>query len=216
MFSLGFRGHLMQNKIFLVDLDETLIKYNSFPRWIFFILYRSLLELNFEVLFNILHISILRKLRVYNHNIYKMKLMEIEFPDAWNVDFAKVINSKIRLDVVNLVEEVCKKSSCYAVVSSAAPINYIRHIDVPSDFFINACMGSFISDGGELFNNIGFNKYEQASVLKNNEVLGIFTDHYLDFSAIREGKIFVINPNSSTSKYIIDNNVDCDVFIFKE
>lgn len=202
----------MQNNIVLVDLDGTIIKYNSFPRWIIFILIRSILSLRLVLFFKVIFLSLLRKTRLHSHELYKKKLISLNIPTKWNRVFSKIILKDINTDVVKLVENYCLENNCRAVISSAAPVAYVTHLASISSFFNEDVFGSFVDNEGNLFNNIGVNKKEQVLSSIDCKVIGIFTDHYLDFSAVDDNVINVVNPKKSTLEYIKANKVNCEIF----
>lgn len=195
------------NNIVFFDYDETLITGNSFPRWVLFLLARSLSGFKVSMVMQIVGLLGKRKLlRVMSHRDFKQKMMMLDVPDEWNEAFADILAKSVRSELVNALKEALQENG-RVVVSSAAPESYLRPAvgklvsgwaTVPDSLSI---IGSKLVDG-VLFDN--YKEGKVVSLVKHGllddesciEIL--YTDSWDDAAiAGHAKKVCLVSPSDS-------------------
>jgi phosphoserine phosphatase len=194
----------------VVDFDKTLIKVNSFPRWVFFNLTQSLLTGRLALFLRIAVLLAQRKiLGRIAHDDFKKSLMLSGFPDDWNRRFAgkcaAFLREEICLDIVNFI-----KGGDTVVLCSAAPECYLKAFagivfgELKEKVFV---AGSRIVNGG-LVNNSGNEKVRRLREMFNSpSVSMVYTNSYDDapLAGIAE-KVFLVNPlQKDIKRYLVEH-----------
>lgn len=193
-------------KIIVTDLDGTLINKNSFPMWVFNLLKCSFFSFNLKIFFTVNFLLIKRKLNIISHKDFKFELMSLKYPLEFDNKFAMILRKHINKDVENLLRE----NSTIIVVSTAAPINYVRFFVKVLDLNVDQLHASYIDEFGLLFENISENKVASFSNSFPNCGCDIFfTDHYEDEPMINfSEKTFLIKPSNKTKEILSANSSD--------
>ena len=109
-------------KINVIDLDLTLINYDSFRKLVKI----ELVRFNFYVIW----ITILRLLRIKGKSKYKKEIIryfEANYDDIFFEKFAKKIFKDIDLDILNLIEGNTSEDTIN-ILLSASPDIYVKHL----------------------------------------------------------------------------------------
>jgi hypothetical protein len=189
---------MQKNKVILVDLDGTLLPYNSFPRWILFIFYHSIKSGMLSLALRVFTLFLQRKLFGSSHIGFKYNLMCLHYPSDWDHKFATKINVDFNQSVIELIEDLSYKFDCKAILTSAAPSCYLNCLSLPEHIFLNEKIGSVIQHD-RLLENIGVNKRITVETKLKLKAVALITDHHDDFGAIDEGMyLYLVNPSKST------------------
>lgn len=188
-------------KIIVVDFDKTLVRVNSFPRWVMFLLRSSVRDNRFYFFIYIFLLLGARKVGIISHLYFKKKLMALGYPKYWDINFSKTLGEYLDQDLVVFINGISDGKK--VIISSAAPVNYLNYFDLDVLNNCHAIQGSKIVEG-VLLENIGIRKYEQLSSLFDCfEVLYCFTDHYLDFPLLNKSRIkYLVNPDVNTVRKV--------------
>lgn len=189
----------MPNRLVVFDFDGTLITQNSFPRWVAFLLRRSFIEFRIRTLLLIAIALLERKiLKTQDHLQFKESLMRLTYPADWDMRFAATL-----LPSVNPAVERCLQrhlsTGAQVIISSAAPINYLKELNrvYPSEPL--TVIASEIEEG-RLRDNY---KEAKLSALGNRGLLApdqtidiLYTDSIDDLSlAHRSARVFLCAPD---------------------
>ncbi|MEZ9135573.1 hypothetical protein AB4162_06705 [Vibrio sp. 10N.286.52.B1] len=193
-------------KIIVTDLDGTLINKNSFPMWVFNLLKCSFFSFNLKIFLKVVFLLIKRKLNIISHKDFKFELMTLKYPLEYDEKFSLILKKHINRDVENLIKE----NSAIIIVSTAAPINYVRFFVKVLDLNVDQLHSSYIDEFGLLFENLSENKVASFSKsFPNCDCDIFFTDHYEDEPMINfSKKTFLIKPNDKTKEILSRNSSD--------
>ena len=112
-------------KINVIDLDKTLVPYDSFRKYILIFLR------NKQSTFHILPLIILRKLRLLNSSAFKKRVIEIgRKVDNYN-DKIKGFSDQLFADIDNSIVETVRSytdSDTINILCSASPEDYVNHL----------------------------------------------------------------------------------------
>lgn len=211
----------MKKKAVIVDLDGTLLKVNTFEKYVYFSLKETLMSLKIYIVIEILFFLVIRKLRFISHtklkyhillktNVFYDKFLLFKFVDSLLEDRNNQVIEKIH---------TFKKDNYFICLSTAAPFNYASII--ANYFKMDACLATPvpISMGQkEWQENIRNNKCNNTLSFLNNNNLTFsvfFTDHYddIDLLKIRKEKNFLVNPNKKTVDEVESNGIDYQLII---
>lgn len=194
------------------DFDGTLIRVNSFPKWVKFLLWKKLI--NFELLgfIQLSYLIFLRKiLNKISHNEFKRKLILHHSDSEVCAAFAKKLTHELNQNVFELLKKHVKNNDVIAI-SSAAPQVYLQAF---LDMIMNEklwIIGSRIID-----NNLTVNHQETKIhnleihnfIDKNENFDCLYTDSLDDSSlANRADKIFLVNPDVESKSFYLKNFAD--------
>jgi phosphoserine phosphatase len=183
----------------VVDFDSTLIKVNSFPRWVLFNLTHSLLAGRFALFFKVALLLARRKIaRRISHEEFKSGLLLLGLPDEWQHQFAGKLIASMRREIhADLVEYGNKGNE--VVLCSAAPQGYLESFAESALGGLNNrvfAIGSRIVDG-RLYNNSGADKVlSLQDRFKGASVSVLYTNSCEDMplAGIAE-KVFLVDPS---------------------
>jgi len=193
------------SRVYLVDLDGTLIDSNSLN---FFIL--TLVALLIEIksissiktLVEVLFIVVARKLRFCSHDALKKKLQTIwgdlviiGYEDKLSKSLRVYLEKVLRKDLVKYLEDNKNKDD-KVVLATAAPAEYVSIIVQYLPVFDSFVSTPRISEG-DWFHNISINKWKSivSSVDLNGKEVVSFTDHSDDLPLIENSqKVYLFNP----------------------
>lgn len=198
---------MQKNNVILVDLDGTLLPYNSFPRWILFILYQSIKSGMLSLAFRLFTLFLQRKLFGSSHIEFKYNLMCLQYPADWDHKFASKLNLDLNQSVIQLIEDLSYKFDCKAILTSAAPSCYVNCLTLPEHLFLNEKIGSVIQHD-RLLENIGVNKKITVETKLKLKAVALITDHRDDFGAIDERMcLYLVNPSKKTLDAVERNKI---------
>jgi phosphoserine phosphatase len=191
----------------VVDFDCTLIKVNSFPRWVFFILTQSLLSGRLSLFWRIAVLLAQRKiLGRISHEDFKKQCMLSGFPDDWNRRFAEKCAAFLRQDLYTDIVDFIRTGDTVAVCS-AAPQCYLEPFagfvfrEFKDRVFV---IGSKIVNGG-LVNNCGTEKVKNLRAAFNAlSVNTVYTNSYDDMplAAVAEKTVLVGPCKKERERYL--------------
>jgi phosphoserine phosphatase len=191
----------------VVDFDRTLIKVNSFPRWVFFILAQSLLSGRFPLFWRIAVLLAQRKiLGRISHEDFKKRCMLSGFPDDWNRRFAGKCAAFLREELYSDIVDFIRTGDT-VVLCSAAPQCYLEPFagivfkEFKDRVFI---IGSKIVNGG-LVNNFGMEKVNNLKAMFTAPAVSmVFTNSYDDMplAAIAEKTVLVGPGKKERERYL--------------
>ncbi|MBY6105286.1 haloacid dehalogenase-like hydrolase [Ferrimonas balearica] len=193
-----------RRKVIVVDLDGTLVKVNTFPKWILHVLISSLLNLDFNTFHKFFLLLALRKLGFISHHDFKFRLIDVGSDDSYNITFAKKI---IRHINPNVIRKLGSNGVSY-VLSTAAPSCYAHKIAELCDVNWYAVYCSEIRDG-KFFENYGKNKVDcLVSDLGKVECLEFYTDHHEDLPMMQySNSVTLVEPSMKTIEIAEQSNI---------
>lgn len=194
-----------ENKSFF-DFDGTLIRINSFPYWILFVIGYSILSLNFSLVIKVSNLLIQRKIKKnISHREFKKKLIQLPIYDDCNQKFAKFISIFVRKKLSDELKKLYEQKHLI-VISSAAPENYLKYsiekIFPPIQYELTI-IGSKLTFDGKLNDNYKEEKLKnlyKCNFLNKQEFLkNIYTDSWDDMSlALQSEKLILVSPTKKT------------------
>ena len=173
----------------VVDFDETLIKVNSFPLWVKYLMKVSIHSFNVRIFFKVFYLSLKRKIRILSHREYKALLCLIEIPLRWQEEFALSMSMKVNIELLKRLRIKEK-----IIVATAAPRVYAEKL------------ANCIFDGKEIvviasewrndkfIDNVGLRKLQSIFELFPEEEINCFyTDHEDDLPTMCYSKeVFLV------------------------
>jgi phosphoserine phosphatase len=182
-------------KAIICDFDGTLIKKNSFPMWVFYILKCSLRRGGVPTFLRFSSALFLRRLGMMSVSQFKAFLMGRRYPREYDSCFVDSLKIHINPFVVERLNEL----DGYLVLSSAAPIFYLEHVADNFGVKFDKVVGTHVYVG------ILVENYSENKVLALQEVIDVaddvilFTDHYIDLPLMRvSDEVFLVNPRKKT------------------
>lgn len=194
----------------VVDLDGTLLNTNTFHKWIFFCLRKSLF-FNIIDTVKILYFIILRLCRIDTHKQLKYNILKITEKENYIVlinDFLISLEKYINNEVLEFLED---KNGTY-ILATAAPEIYTKHISKKYNFNFEVSTPSiYKKDWYENIKNIKkenlFKLLKKENVTFNIDIF--FTDHHDDIYLARiSRKTILVNPSSKTIKVFDDSKIN--------
>lgn len=113
---------MMKKKINVIDLDKTLIPYDSFR----LLIKEKIFDLNFFVI----QLTIIRVLRFISSNKYKKRIIKhfsLKYNDTYFISFADKRLNDIDDKVLELIKNETKKNTIN-ILLSASPNIFVKHI----------------------------------------------------------------------------------------
>lgn len=195
------------NQIICIDFDGTLIRGNSFPLWIKFVLKKSIRSGRFILFFYLGFILFLRKILGYlDHVSFKAKVDSINYPSSWAEEFCgDLFKQQLASEVMDKIHSL--KASNF-IVTTAAPACYAEAI--PRWFLFDQVSPTILSShfrGDYYYDNYRKNKAALTlGIVDSNYIL--FTDHIDDFSLAEQAdQVFLCNPSNSCLKSYQNSSV---------
>lgn len=190
------------DKIAVVDFDKTLIKINSFPLWIIFVLLYSAILFDFK--WEYLKLLISRKLlRNISHNQFKKELLCIELSEDYALIFSKILNLFKNKKTISLIKDLANNRTTI-IITSAAPETYL-YASVRG--FLESIETNYII-GAHVFDNVYSSNYKEEkyiNLLKKNILNCVdiidycITDSIDDKDlAMRSKKLYLVSPNKKS------------------
>jgi len=214
----------MLKKLFVIDLDGTLVKGNSFNFFVTCLLMHSLQQKTAYSLYlacKIVFISIMRKLRVFSHNRMKRLLQKI-----WRyyvtIGHKEILRSKVqnyidgalRTEVVSFVSDK-KTSGDRVIIATAAPEEYVsiiaELIPIIDHFIATPAIISKV-----WYHNLSEIKWENVSAFIGEDSYYVisFTDHYDDLPLIKNSnKTYLFSPLADEIE-MLKKQVTTDLIVF--
>ena len=115
----------------VIDLDKTLLPYDSFQKYIFLFLKNK----NFKL--KILFLIILRKIRLLSLASFKKKIIEIARTDEKYDDKMKKFSDNLYLEIDNSVTEMIRNNTnnnTINVLCTASPEDYVKKLAKKKDW----------------------------------------------------------------------------------
>lgn len=186
-------------KVDIFDFDGTIIRKNSFPLWILFIMKKSITTFSPKVFILFSANLILRKLNIITHEKLKHRLLLVDYPDSYNLEFMLSLRSSINKKVLKAIH-----TASNPLLSSAAPLKYIKYVNIAFGVKFESIIGSKIDDNGNLFNNISNKKViSLKKTHPHSSVDKIFTDHHDDLPLIKiADQRFIVSPSKETMEIL--------------
>ncbi|SMC44797.1 HAD family hydrolase [Moheibacter sediminis] len=200
-----------ENKSFF-DFDETLIRINSFPYWILFVISYSALSFDFKLTAKFSKLLFERKIRKnISHYNFKKELLKFSVSDNCNQKFAGFLSFFTRKELINELRRLHVEKH-KIVISSAAPENYLRKT---IELILPEISDEILIIGSKPHNNEWVDNYKEyklqnlykSQFLHENEILkNVYTDSWDDSAlAYKSENIILISPSKkSKEKYFSD------------
>jgi len=191
----------------VIDLDGSLIKTNTFQKYIVFVTKKVIRVFRFDIAIALFYWVALRKCRCITHEKMKYHVLRrtLFFMNSSRLEkFVDWLMSDINICVKNVLE-VKRAQGYYICLSTAAPESYVRIISDRLGFE-GFCASSIPVNRGEVW-------YENVREMKKNNTLNflkerdikmsiLITDHYDDLPLLYERKEYnyLVNPSLKTLK----------------
>ncbi len=201
---------MQKNKNFVVyDLDGTLIRSNTFHRWIVALIIRSLCELNFKKFFKIFSALIARATNSISHKDLKIIIEKnsLDLDDAFVNKFAsRLIQKNISSFCIHKLMLHIENGD-HVILATAAPLVYAKIIAQLLDF--DSVLASKFDSSGSYIECMKDIKASQILQYSGGRGINFFySDHSDDLCSMRLAKsIFLINP-TSLSLSIVSKELD--------
>lgn len=191
-------------RIIVCDFDGTLIKVNSFPRWVSYFLLRSFFTARFLLFGRIIFAIFSRKVLKCTHVDFKARLMSVCVHEKWNREFSKYLLRYVNKNVVAVLERVDEP----VVLSSAAPVNYLRYFPSVVDLDFDSVFGSSLVSG-KLIDNFGFEKVRIINECYCAISVGmVLTDHFDDIPLMQMAEsVMLVSPSVRTIECVRSNDI---------
>ncbi|MCC7460554.1 MAG: haloacid dehalogenase-like hydrolase, partial [Proteobacteria bacterium] len=185
--------------IIVVDLDKTLLKVDSYPRWIFFHLRHALFS-NPLLFLYLFWLTSKRALKFIGHQRFKHKAMKLLDKSDLNELFAKEISTEISPEVTQFIKS---HDGARLVLSTAAPAQYVQHLTLHLPVKFEATFCSRL-ESHTFFDNSRDNKVLSFQDKFNNEPCSLFiTDHHDDLPMMKLSlKNILVNPSETTLRVV--------------
>ncbi len=199
-------------KIACVDFDGTLIRSNSFPKWVLFSLKGSLKEGRLILFLQIFILLSLRKvIPLLSHVEFKKRINSLNYPKGWADAFCeKLYQENISLAVLTQIKKLGVEK---VIVTTAAPCCYAKSLPVRFAFekvnFDVLC--SHLQDQC-FYDNYRENKKELTLAHIGNNEFVLFTDHRDDIAIAKCAKdVFLCNPTHHNREIFDAENIQYDL-----
>ena len=187
---------MCRNGIVVVDLDGTLLRCNSFHKYIVYLLTSPGCGLYYLNRVKILFYLALRLTRMITHKKLKLWLMQLstEIDDSIVKDFVNKVLvkdvSKVCIDEINY----WKTNNVQLILATAAPVKYASYIS--KLFGFDKVFASDLLETGELYECFRDIKAKCiADYAKNSEILAVYSDHQDDAELFKLSKeCILVNP----------------------
>lgn len=194
--------------IIVIDLDKTLLTRDTFPAWCLYCLRQA--AFSNPILF--LHLLLLittRTIGLLSHLKFKMKMMVLLETSDWNEIFALEISKYVNKTVLNKLKTY---SNARFVLSTAAPIQYVRHLTNVLPLRFESIFATHI-ENDELINNFGLLKVVAfTQTYKDKKCDVFFTDHTSDVPMMKmSSKVYLVNPSPKTVCEVKNNLITVEI-----
>lgn len=186
----------------IVDLDGTLLRRNSFKKYLKFAAWQSLRQLRIDVIPRIAAWIAVRKLRLITHSRLKQRLMRVTEPIMGPDELHKFANRlarHIHPKVLKLCRQMRQTNSA-VILATAAPASYAALI--AQGVSLDGCIATPSSDTPDWRETVREEKRDQVlAFLQCHELslCAIITDHRDDLPLMRAAKdIVLVSPNKKT------------------
>lgn len=197
-------------KNIVIDFDGTLIRKNSFPLWIKFVIKKSFFSIRGKTMVTLVWLLIQRKLlKRMGHIEFKEKVDALNVPSHWGLEFMQGLESSLSRVVFHYVNKDLDQST-RLIISTAAPECYAKYI--PEVFFSEQeviCLFSYGFDKKGYFNNFQENKLTSYKrVAQKGETFILFSDHSDDYELSKNAeKFYLCNPRKEHQVFFNERNV---------
>jgi|WetSurMetagenome_2_1015567.scaffolds.fasta_scaffold83277_2 phosphoserine phosphatase len=186
----------------VVDFDNTLIKVNSFPRWVFFTMTRSLLAGRFALFMRMAVLLARRKIsRHISHKEFKSSLLLLGLPDKWQRQFARKLLFFMRGEIHSDIAGYIKKGND-VVLCSAAPQGYLEYFAGAAFEELKGQKGRVFAIGsgivaGRLYDNSGADKVDSIKNRFNGAPVNVLYTNSCDDMPLAEmaEKVYLVGPS---------------------
>ncbi len=198
--------------IVVIDLDQTLLTIDSYPKWVFYLLRRSLATIDPRTFILVFFYTALRALCIYDHSTYKHKLMLLNSRDDLNQEFAKKLTSFFNKEVLDYIKT--NHHDAKLVLSTAAPINYVEHLQKLLPFKTENVFASKI-ENNSLVDNSRESKVSSFQKAYPNSKCDLFiTDHTDDIPMMKfSNKVVLVRPSQSTIDMVKNNGINVELIL---
>lgn len=196
----------MENKT-VFDFDGTLIRINSFPYWVLFLIGFSVWKFRFFVAIKVCILLIHREiLKSISHVDFKKALMEIPFTKAYHKNFAIFLSRFARKKLLNELE-ILHQNGHKITITSAAPEFYLVeavHYLFPEIYKDLVIVGAKVENhnlnGNHKIEKLS-NLYTTGFIKEGENISHLYTDSWDDCEiAYIAHKVVLVSPSSSDEK----------------
>lgn len=196
----------MENKT-VFDFDGTLIRINSFPCWVLFLIGYSFLNFRFSIAIKVIKLLIKREIKnKINHPDFKKALMDLHFTEDYHKNFAIFLSFFVRKNLMKELKSLYKKNH-KIVITSAAPEIYLTKtigIILPEIYNDLTIIGAKIKNdhlNGNHKKEKLLNLYESGFLKQDEKVVKLFTDSWDDSEiAYHSENIILISPSTKCKR----------------
>lgn len=200
-------------KAIVVDLDQTLIRVNTFKEYIIYVCSKSIAQLRFDIVLSIFLFVAMRKIRLVSHSFMKRQILLVSQSFMTIDRLNELVDSllvNVNQNVLSLLSEYRKKGY-YTCLSTAAPISYTSIISKRMNFD-GICATAMPISRKAWQENVRTEKCKNtlSFLSKQGFVVSVFlTDHYDDLPLllVSKDKNVLVNPSSKTENILRNSEV---------
>lgn len=200
-------------KAIVVDLDQTLVRVNTFRVYIIYVSRRAMALFRFDIVLSIFLFVTMRKIRLITHSFMKRQILLASKSfmtfDRLN-ELADLLLVNVNQNVLTLLSEY-KGKGYYTCLSTAAPISYSSIISKRMNFD-GICATDMPISGKVWHENVRTEKCKNTLSFLSQQGLEIsvfLTDHYDDLPLllVEKDKNVLVNPSSKTESILRNSEV---------
>lgn len=200
-------------RVDVFDFDGTLVSVNSFHLFVIYLVCVKVLYLDIGSSGRLAYL-ILKRLRGRISHIElksKVNCLGLTLSESAIKVFVKLVRLFRRSAVAEALLRSFRSADSFAVIASAAPFAYMRHIQSEFAADLIVSFGNPENDTSEFEDNVGKNKVRNIFCLLNVPVsrLGsVYTDHVDDLPLVLIAeRVFIVNPSDQFVEILLRHSV---------
>lgn len=196
-------------KLYVFDLDGTILNCNSFHVLIFYLILYALRTLNISLFITIILSCLLRVLKQIDHLEFKCKISMgyIHLDRSLQSKFIDKLLTRVRPEMLEQIERVKAMAEAQLILSTAAPDFYATGLGERLGFEV-VLSTRITADSTKCIDNKGMNKIvsiSDCSGISCDDVVveELFTDHLDDYPLMKcSRKVVLVSPGEKTLDYL--------------
>jgi len=202
----------MKPEINVIDLDGTLLRTNTFHKWMLFLLKKSFFKYPQDSL-KLIYIASLRLSKQITHTQMKYKVLQISEAQHFKKyidDFVGTLDIYLNNEVLKFV----KNDNTINILATAAPELYANKI---ADIYgFEYCLATPSTNNKQWYENIREKKKNTLLTLMNSMKIDkvdiVITDHHDDIPIMKlANQILLVAPSKQTIQLLEKNIINQDI-----